>query len=191
MELFRQQYWSGLPFPPPGDLPNPGIKPAYFTYVNMLACDSSRISHLQRPHTQVDALCPPCGCAPWLWIWQTPHVSAPSNDCRTELWGGDREEGKGKEGEELSSSSFKKYFPFVHFQNLVNNIYWFFHLLLFTPSTFSIKALLRYSLYIIKFTIERWMGLWAFFSDLFIIFGCAGPRCCAGFSLAAVRRATP
>ena len=24
----RQEYWSGLPFPSPGDLPNPGIKPA-------------------------------------------------------------------------------------------------------------------------------------------------------------------
>ena len=23
----RQQYWSGLPCPPPGDLPNPGIEP--------------------------------------------------------------------------------------------------------------------------------------------------------------------
>ena len=27
MEFFRQEYWSGLPFPPPGDLPDPGIKP--------------------------------------------------------------------------------------------------------------------------------------------------------------------
>ena len=26
MEFSRQEYWSGLPFPPPGDLPNPGIK---------------------------------------------------------------------------------------------------------------------------------------------------------------------
>ena len=26
MEFFRQEYWSGLPCPPPGDLPNPGIK---------------------------------------------------------------------------------------------------------------------------------------------------------------------
>ena len=26
MEFFRQEYWSGLPFPSPGDLPNPGIK---------------------------------------------------------------------------------------------------------------------------------------------------------------------
>ena len=23
----RQEYWSGLPFPPPGHLPDPGIKP--------------------------------------------------------------------------------------------------------------------------------------------------------------------
>ena len=22
-----QEYWSGVPFPPPGDLPNPGIEP--------------------------------------------------------------------------------------------------------------------------------------------------------------------
>ena len=27
MGYFRQEYWSGLPFPSPGDLPNPGIKP--------------------------------------------------------------------------------------------------------------------------------------------------------------------
>ena len=26
MGLFRQECWSGLPFPPPGDLPHPGIK---------------------------------------------------------------------------------------------------------------------------------------------------------------------
>ena len=25
--LFWQEYWSELPFPPPGDLPDPGIKP--------------------------------------------------------------------------------------------------------------------------------------------------------------------
>ena len=28
MKFFRQEYWSGLPCPPPGDHPNPGIKPA-------------------------------------------------------------------------------------------------------------------------------------------------------------------
>ena len=28
MEFSRQEYWSRLPFPPPGDLPDPGIEPA-------------------------------------------------------------------------------------------------------------------------------------------------------------------
>ena len=28
MEFPRQEYWSGLPCPPPGDLPNPGMEPA-------------------------------------------------------------------------------------------------------------------------------------------------------------------
>ena len=27
MEFSRQEYWSGLPFPSPGGLPNPGIEP--------------------------------------------------------------------------------------------------------------------------------------------------------------------
>ena len=27
MRFSRQRYWSGLPFPSPGDLPNPGIEP--------------------------------------------------------------------------------------------------------------------------------------------------------------------
>ena len=27
MEFPRQEYWSGLPFPSAGDLPDPGIKP--------------------------------------------------------------------------------------------------------------------------------------------------------------------
>ena len=31
MGLSRQEYWSGLPCPPPGDLPNPGIKPGSHT----------------------------------------------------------------------------------------------------------------------------------------------------------------
>ena len=27
MEFYSQEYWSGLPFPSPGDLPNPRIEP--------------------------------------------------------------------------------------------------------------------------------------------------------------------
>ena len=28
MKFLSQEYWSGLPFPPPGYLPDPGIEPA-------------------------------------------------------------------------------------------------------------------------------------------------------------------
>ena len=36
MGFSRQEYWSGLPFPTPGDLPDPGIKPMSF-YVSWIA----------------------------------------------------------------------------------------------------------------------------------------------------------
>ena len=37
MVFFRQEYWSGLPFPIPGDLPNPGIKPiSSFSFVSCI-----------------------------------------------------------------------------------------------------------------------------------------------------------
>ena len=31
MEFSRQEYWSGLPFPSPGDLPDLGIEPVSLT----------------------------------------------------------------------------------------------------------------------------------------------------------------
>ena len=31
IRFFRQEYWSGLPCPPPGDLPHPGIEPVSLT----------------------------------------------------------------------------------------------------------------------------------------------------------------
>jgi len=27
MGFSKEEYWSGLPFPPPGDVPDPGIEP--------------------------------------------------------------------------------------------------------------------------------------------------------------------
>ena len=41
MEFPRQEYWSGLPFPFPGDLPNPGIEPRS----PILWADSLPLSH--------------------------------------------------------------------------------------------------------------------------------------------------
>ena len=33
MELSRQEYWNGLPFHPPGELPDQGIKPVTVEYL--------------------------------------------------------------------------------------------------------------------------------------------------------------
>ena len=41
MGFSRQEFWSGLPFLPPGDLPEPGIEPASPT----LQADSLHLSH--------------------------------------------------------------------------------------------------------------------------------------------------
>ena len=43
MGFFRQEYWSGLPCPLPGDLPDPGIKPASPVFPALQA-DSDRKS---------------------------------------------------------------------------------------------------------------------------------------------------
>jgi len=36
MEFSRQEYWSGYPFPSPGDLPNPGTEPRSPTFRQIL-----------------------------------------------------------------------------------------------------------------------------------------------------------
>ena len=41
----RQEYWSGLPFPSPGDLPDPGIEPMS----PPLEADSLSLSHQESP----------------------------------------------------------------------------------------------------------------------------------------------
>ena len=41
----RQECWSGLPFPSPGDLPDPGIEPAF----SALAGDPLPVNHLGSP----------------------------------------------------------------------------------------------------------------------------------------------
>ena len=45
MGFSRQKYWSGLPFPPPGDLPDPVIEPAS----PALRADSLPLSYLGSP----------------------------------------------------------------------------------------------------------------------------------------------
>ena len=42
----RQEYWSGLPFPPPGDLPDPGME----TVSPVWQVDSLLLCHLGNPN---------------------------------------------------------------------------------------------------------------------------------------------
>ena len=48
MEFSRQEYWSGLPCPSPGDLPNPGIEPLS-SEAPALQVDSLPLSHWGSP----------------------------------------------------------------------------------------------------------------------------------------------
>ena len=47
MEFFRQEYWSVLPFPTPGNLPNPGIESTSLGYPALT--DSLPLSHVGSP----------------------------------------------------------------------------------------------------------------------------------------------
>ena len=51
MGFCRQEYWSGLPCPPPGHLPDPGIEPTS-SASPALQADSLLLSHLGSPLTK-------------------------------------------------------------------------------------------------------------------------------------------
>ena len=48
----RQEFWSELPFPPPGDLPHPGIKP--MSSAPTLQVNSLPWSHLGSPEVKMN-----------------------------------------------------------------------------------------------------------------------------------------
>ena len=52
MGFSRQEYWSGLPGPPPGDLPDPGIEPVS-PVAPALQADSLPLSRRGSPHTDL------------------------------------------------------------------------------------------------------------------------------------------
>ena len=61
MEFSRQEYWSGLPFPSPGDLPNPGIEPRSSTL------QADYLSHeLRHDNLQVTLIYNPIESSPQL-----------------------------------------------------------------------------------------------------------------------------
>ena len=59
MKFSKQEYWNGLPFPPPGDLPNPGIKPESLASPVLAGRFFTNQHHVGRPiscHTQEQIL---------------------------------------------------------------------------------------------------------------------------------------
>ena len=97
MGLPRQEYWSGLPFPPPGNLPNPGIEPVslpspelahFFFFTTSVTVEAK--SHLQQHHScgggggLVTKLCPTLAI-PWTVACQAPLSMGFS---RQEYWSG-------------------------------------------------------------------------------------------------------
>jgi len=58
MGFFRQEYWSGLLCPSPGDRPNAGIEPA------------SRTSPAMHQGSLADVYCVPTMCQPWVKYWE-------------------------------------------------------------------------------------------------------------------------
>ena len=52
MEFSRQEYWSGLPCPPPGDLPSPGIEPTS-PWLLHWQTDSLPLSHQGSPYVNI------------------------------------------------------------------------------------------------------------------------------------------
>ena len=93
--FFRQEYWSGLPFPSPGDLPDPGIKlksPALaggfftteplgkptgtlcFIFINLFPGGSDGRVCLQYEKAGFD---PWVGKIPWRRKWQPTQVFLP------------------------------------------------------------------------------------------------------------------
>ena len=54
MEFFRQEYWSGLPYPSPGALPNPGLNLGLQNCRQILYC----LSHQGKKESEVAKSCP-------------------------------------------------------------------------------------------------------------------------------------
>ena len=66
MEFSRQEYWSGLPFPSPGDLPDPGIKPMS----PALAGGFFTTEPLRKPSIKLEEFkCIYCWRGQWTYSW--------------------------------------------------------------------------------------------------------------------------
>ena len=74
MGFSRQEYWSGLPFPSPGDLPNPGIEPGSLA----LQTDALPSEPQNLPARQET----------WVWSlgWEDPLKEGMATHCSVLAW---------------------------------------------------------------------------------------------------------
>ena len=80
----RKEYWSGLPFPSPGDLPDPGIKPVSPTSPVL----ASRFFTIEPPRNPTKAMFSYKWLLRWtLKKWKVKHVQEQGNLGHLRLWG--------------------------------------------------------------------------------------------------------
>ena len=86
IEFCRQEYWSELPCPPPGDLPNPGIEPVSLTqpalaggfFTTSATWEAPKIVVLMLSHVQL-----------FVTPWTVAYQACPSMGVSTqEYWSG-------------------------------------------------------------------------------------------------------
>ena len=83
----RPEYWSGLPGPPPGDLPNPGLPPLQVDSLpaepqgKLKNTEGGSLSHLQRifPTQELNRGLPHCR---WI-LYQLSHQGSPHTQTQT------------------------------------------------------------------------------------------------------------
>ena len=68
MEFFRQEYWSGLPCPPPGYLPEPGTEPVAQPAAPALQTESLPLSHWESPFLTIKGLAYTSAVQTWVVI---------------------------------------------------------------------------------------------------------------------------
>ena len=84
MGFSRQEYWNGLPFLPPGDLPNPGIEPVSLMSPVLAGGFFTTSATWEAQSPYVYTLKQPLSALVILWIPSPPYIPLYCNPDRTQ-----------------------------------------------------------------------------------------------------------
>ena len=73
MGFSRQEYWSGLPFPSPGDLPGPGMEPEFLTSPALAAGYFTTSTTWEEPYSMM----PSSFYKTFFYVWTIFYPRAP------------------------------------------------------------------------------------------------------------------